>query len=50
MKQRHDRSLCAQQDVRDHGEQEVGQEVDYWQTHTGDIGTGNGNTNNSDLP
>jgi hypothetical protein len=28
------------QDVRENGEQEVGEEVDYWQTHSGDIGTG----------
>ena len=30
------------QDVRENGEQEIGEEVDYWQTHSGDIGTGGG--------
>jgi hypothetical protein len=38
------------QDVREHGEQQIGEDADYWQTHTGDIGTGNGNTNYFDYP
>jgi hypothetical protein len=30
------------QDVRENGEQQVGEEVEYWETHDGDIGTGSG--------
>jgi hypothetical protein len=29
-------------DVREHGEQKIGDEVNYWKTHSGDIGTGKG--------
>jgi hypothetical protein len=36
--------LAVPDDVRDNGEQQVGEEVTYWQTHTGDIGTGAGNS------
>jgi hypothetical protein len=41
-------TLARLQDVRENGEQEIGEEVDYWQSHTGDIGTGGGNTNTFD--
>jgi hypothetical protein len=34
--------LAVPEDVRDHGEQQVGQEVNYWNTHSGQIGTGSG--------
>jgi hypothetical protein len=27
------------EDVRDHGEQQVGKDVNYWNTHSGQIGT-----------
>ena len=34
--------LAVPEDVRDHGEQQVGEEVNYWNTHSGQIGTGSG--------
>jgi hypothetical protein len=32
--------FAVPEDVRENGEQEVGEEVNYWNTHSGDIGTG----------
>lgn len=34
--------LAVPEDVRENGEQQIGQEVTYWNTHSGDIGTGGG--------
>ena len=34
--------LGVPEDVRDHGEQQIGEEVSYWNTHSGQIGTGHG--------
>ena len=36
--------LAVPEDVREHGEQKVGEEVTYWNTHSGQIGTGGGAT------
>jgi hypothetical protein len=30
------------EDVRDHGEQQVGKDVNYWNTHSGQIGQKSG--------
>ena len=32
--------FAVPEDVRENGEQEIGEEVNYWNTHSGDIGTG----------
>ena len=32
--------LAVPDDVRDHGEQKIGEDVTYWNTHSGQIGTG----------
>ncbi|KAJ1474277.1 hypothetical protein T484DRAFT_1971063 [Baffinella frigidus] len=42
--------LGVPEDVRDNGEQQIGEEVTYWQTHTGDIGTGAGNSAGASYP
>ena len=34
--------LAVPEDVRDRGEQQIGGEVTYWNTHSGQIGTGSG--------
>ena len=34
--------LAVPEDVRDRGEQHIGEEVTYWNTHSGQIGTGGG--------
>lgn len=34
--------LAVPEDVRDRGEQQIGEEVTYWNTHSGQIGTGSG--------
>eukprot|EP00961_Rhodomonas_salina_P015279 205100-Rhodomonas_salina.1 len=36
--------LAVPEDVRDQGEQQIGEEVTYWNTHSGQIGTGGGAT------
>jgi len=34
--------LAVPEDVRDRGEQQIGEEVTYWNTHSGQVGTGGG--------
>lgn len=34
--------LAVPEDVRDQGEQQIGRDVTYWNTHSGQIGTGHG--------
>jgi hypothetical protein len=34
--------LAVPEDVRDNGEQQIGEDVNYWMNHDGDIGTGHG--------
>ena len=34
--------FAVPEDVRDHGEQQIGRDVTYWNTHSGQIGTGHG--------
>jgi hypothetical protein len=34
--------FAVPEDVREHGEQKIGDEVNYWNTHSGDIGTKRG--------
>eukprot|EP00287_Rhodomonas_sp_CCMP768_P009826 CAMPEP_0196724108 /NCGR_PEP_ID=MMETSP1091-20130531/6108_1 /TAXON_ID=302021 /ORGANISM="Rhodomonas sp., Strain CCMP768" /LENGTH=180 /DNA_ID=CAMNT_0042066205 /DNA_START=9 /DNA_END=551 /DNA_ORIENTATION=+ len=36
--------LAVPDDVREHGEQQIGEEVTYWNTHSGNIGTGGGSS------